>query len=298
MTREQLLIILRDNGVRYDRALEREATEGFVSDECAAKAEEIYNDLYRMAAYGVQNGFSKCDDDIRELTKLIASLICGTSRKTVNLSKTELKRQQILKGATYLRKEINMDMVNQLVSNVNACITAAEAIASIRKDNEKLCAKLEESQEVLREIKQALADVADGTSKNAAEYQVKIFEALMEWRAAVSRYNCFTDDIVKLRGALDVAKEWQKLTATVRKQAKRNEDYYEYSEDMDDISFIVSAAGYAERTEGMRDHLADFRKQTELIYSAEALRGELDKMQAEYNQTRESINNRLAEIKT
>ncbi|MDE7300720.1 MAG: hypothetical protein K2N47_00975, partial [Clostridia bacterium] len=254
--------------------------------------------LYKMAAYGVQNGFSKCDDDIRELTKLIASLICGTSRKTVNLAKTELKRQQILKGANYLRKEINMDMVNQLVSNVNACITAAEAIASIRQDNEKLCGKLEESQQVLKEIKEALSNVADGTSKNAAEYQVKIFEALMDWRSAVSRYNCFTDDIVKLRGALDQAKEWQKLTATVRKQAKRNEDYYEYTEDMDDISFIVSAAGYAERTEGMREHLADFRKQTELIYSAEALRGELDKMQAEYNKTREEINNRLAEIKT
>ena len=297
MTREQLLGILNANGVRYDRDIEKAETEGYVSDECAAFAEKLYGDMYTLAAYGVNYGFGKCDEDIKDLSKLIASLVAGTSRKTVNLVKTEAKRQQILKGANYLKKEIDMDIVNQLNGNLNACIDAADAIATIRRDNASLCAKLEESKSVLEEIKETLSHVADASSKTAAEYQVKIFEALMDWREAVSRYNCYSDTVDGLKGALKEAKEWQKLTSTVRHKAKRGVDYYEYRDDMDDVGLIIRAAKFAERTDGMRDHLNDFRNQTALLYSAEALQGELEKAQKEYLDERNSINARLGEIK-
>lgn len=297
MTREQLLGILNANGVRYDRDIEKAETEGYVSDECAAFAEKLYGDMYTLAAYGVNYGFGKCDEDIKDLSKLIASLVAGTSRKTVNLVKTEAKRQQILKGANYLKKEIDMDIVNQLNGNLNACIDAADAIATIRRDNASLCAKLEESKSVLEEIKETLSHVADASSKTAAEYQVKIFEALMDWREAVSRYNCYSDTVDGLKGALEEAKEWQKLTSTVRHKAKRGVDYYEYRDDMDDVGLIIRAAKFAERTDGMRDHLNDFRNQTALLYSAEALQGELEKAQKEYLDERNSINARLGEIK-
>ena len=298
MTKEQLFKILNDNGVRYDRDVEKESTEGFVSDECAAYAESVYGDVFKLAVYGVQNGFSKCEDDIKDLTKIIASLIAGTSRKAVNLSKLEAKRSQIIKGATYLRKEIDMDMVNQLTGNINDCIKAAEAIIIIRKDNQPLCAKLTESKAVLEELKETLSHAADVTSKNAAEYQVKIFEALMDWRDAVSRYNCYSDTVDGLKAALEAAKEWQKLTSTVRKNAKRNVDYYEYKDGCDDVGFIINAARFAERTDGMREHLSDFRTQTTLLYSVEALQGELERAQTEYLNERNQINARLGEIKT
>lgn len=297
MTKEQLFEILDSNGVRYDKKIDKERTEGFVNDECAAYAEKVYADLYQLALYGVANGFNKCDDDIAELIKLIVSLIAGISRKDVNLAKTEAKRQQIMKDATYLRREINMDMVNQLLSNVDACIAAAESIISIRTDNAALCAKLGESKETLEKIKEALSHVADGSSKNAAEYQVNIFEALMDWREAVSRYNCYSDTVDKLKGALRDAEEWQHLTATVKKNAKAGVDYYEYKDDYDDISYIISAAKYAERTGGLREHLADFNKQTVTFYGVEALQDELSKMQADFLAERESLNARLAEVK-
>ncbi|MDE7086709.1 MAG: hypothetical protein K2O67_00785, partial [Clostridia bacterium] len=228
MTKEQLFKILDDNGVKYDKKVDKQKTEGFVSDKCAEYAETLYADLFKLAKFGVAYGFSKCDDDIKELVKLVTLLISGISRKEVNLSKIETKRQQIMKGATYLRREVNMDMVNQLLSNVNACISAAESIQTIRNDNETLCGKLGESKTVLEQIKAALSHVADGSSRNAAEYQVKIFEALMDWREAVSRYNCYSDTVDKLKEALKWAEDWQKLTATVRKNAKAGEDYYEY----------------------------------------------------------------------
>lgn len=297
MTKEQLFKILNDNGVRYDKALDSESTEGFVNDECAALADKMYGDLYEMAAYGVNYGFSKCEDDIKEISKLIASLIAGTSRKAVNLAKTESKRNQILSDAKYLRKEIDMDMLNQLTENLNACVSAADAIMTIRRDNETLCSKLTESKNVLEEIKETLSHVADASSKNAAEYQVKIFEALMDWREAVSRYNCYSDTVDGLKRALDSAKEWQKLSATVRKNAKRGVDYYEYNDGCDDIGFIIHAAKFAERTDGMREHLNDFRNQTALLYSVEALQGELTRAQNEYTTERDRINARLAEIK-
>ncbi len=297
MTKEQLFKILDDNGIRYDKTVEREGTEGYVNDECAALAGEIYDDLYRMASYGVNYGFSKCEDDIKELIKLIVSMIAGTSRKEVNLAKTDKKRVQIVNDAKYLRKEIDMDIVNQLTGNLNDCITAAEAIMTIRKDNETLCGKLSESKAVLEEMKEVLSHVADASSKHAAEYQVKIFEALMDWREAVSRYNCYSDTVDGLKRALDVAKEWQKLSATVRKNAKRGVDYYEYKDDCDDVGFIIHAAKFAERTDGMREHLADFRNQTALLYSVEALQGELNRLQTEYLSERDRINARLEEIK-
>ncbi|MDE7256659.1 MAG: hypothetical protein K2N50_01720 [Clostridia bacterium] len=297
MTKEQLFKILSDNGVRYDRALDSESTEGFVNDECAALAGRMYGDLYKMTAYGVNYGFSKCEDDIKELTKLIASLIAGTSRKAVNIAKTENKRSQILSDAKYLRKEIEMDMLNQLTENLNACVSAAEAIITIRRDNETLCAKLTDSKNVLEEIKETLSHVADASSKNAAEYQVKIFEALMDWREAVSRYNCYSDTVDGLKRALDTAKEWQKLSATVRKNAKRNVDYYEYNDGCDDIGLIIHAAKFAERTDGMREHLSDFRNQTALLYSVEALQNEITRAQNEYTAERDRINTRLTEIK-
>lgn len=297
MTKEQLFKILDDNGVRYDKTVSREGTEGYVNDECAALAEKIYENLYDMAAYGVNYGFSKCEDDIKELIKLISSLIAGTSRKEVNLAKTDKKRVQIVNDAKYLRKEIDMDIINQLTGNLNDCITAADAIMSIRKDNETLCQKLADSKAVLEEIKEVLSHVADATSRNAAEYQVKIFEALMDWREAVSRYNCYSDTVEGLKKALEEAKEWQKLSATVRKNAKRGVDYYEYHDDCDDVGFIIHAAKFAERTDGMREHLADFRNQTNLLYSVEALQGELDRVQKEYLSERDRINNRLSEIK-
>ena len=40
MTKEQLFKILDDNGVRYDKTVEREGTEGYVNDGCAALAEQ------------------------------------------------------------------------------------------------------------------------------------------------------------------------------------------------------------------------------------------------------------------
>lgn len=297
MTKEQFLKILKDNDVRYDRDIEMESTEGFVSDECAEYAQKLYDDLYTLTGFGIRYGFSKCEEDIRALTKLVASLIAGTSRKAVNLAKTEAKRQQILKGANYLKKEIDMDMLNQLTDNLNDCIAAAEAISIIRKDNEPLCQKLSESKETLEKIKETLSNVADATSTAAAEYQVKIFEALMDWREAVSRYNCYTDTVEGLKGALKEAEEWCKLTSTVRHTAKRGKDYYEYGENFDDIGYIISAARYAERTEGMRGHLNDFRAQTDLLYSVSSLQEELEKAQSEFIAKREQINNRLAEIK-
>lgn len=297
MTKEQLFKILNDNGIKYDRTVEREGTEGYVNDGCAALAEDIYGDLFNMATYGVNYGFSKCEDDIKELTKLIASLIAGTSRKEVNLAKTDKKRAQIVHDAKYLRKEFDMDIINQLTGNLNDCISAADAITAIRKDNQTLCGKLSDSKAVLEEIKETLSHVADASSKNAAEYQVKIFEALMDWREAVSRYNCYSDTVDGLKRALEVAKEWQKLSATVRKNAKRNVDYYEYKEDCDDVGFIIHAAKFAERTDGMREHLNDFRNQTALLYSVEALQGELSRMQTEYLSGRDKINKRLSEIR-
>lgn len=297
MTKEQLFNILKDNGIRYDRTVEKESTEGFVSDECAEYAEGVYADLYKMAEYGVNYGFSKCEEDIKDLIKIISSLIVGTSRKTVVLAKVDLKRQQIVKGANYLKKEIDMDMLNQLMNNVNACISAAEAIITIRKDNEILCGKLQESKSVLEEMKETLSHVADAASKNAAEYQVKIFEALMEWRDAVSRYNCYTDTVNGLKAALEEAKKWQSLTATVRKNAKRNQDYYEYRDDMDDVGLIIKAARFAERTDGMREHLNSFRNQTTLLYGVEALQGELARAQSDFLAERDKANARLSEIK-
>ncbi|MCM1545877.1 MAG: hypothetical protein NC033_02460 [Clostridiales bacterium] len=298
MTKEQLFKILDDNGVKYDKTIEHESTEGYVSDECAALADKIYGDLYRMALYGVNYGFSKCEDDIKELIKLISSMIAGTSRKVVNLAKTDKKRVQIVNDAKYLKKEIDMDILNQLTGNLNDCISAADAIMTIRKDNETLCQKLADSKAALEEMKEVLSHVVDAQSKNAAEYQVKIFEALMDWREAVSRYNCYSDTVDGLKRALDVAKEWQKLSATVRKNAKRGVDYYEYKEDCDDVGFIIHAAKFAERTDGMREHLNDFRNQTTLLYSVEALQGELARVQNEYLSERDRINARLAEIKT
>lgn len=298
MTREQLLSIFKENDVKYDTGIEKQDTEGFVNDECEKYAQTLYGDLYKIAAYGMQSGFSKAaEDDIKELTKLISSLIAGTSRKAVNLAQTEDRRQQILKKANYLRKEINMEMIEQLTANLNACVNAADSIMIIRKDNESLCAKLNESKEVLQEIKKTLSDVADATSKNAAEYQVAIFEALMDWRDAVSRYQCYTDTVDGLRGALDKAREWQKLTQSARHAAKMNVDFYEYHDDCDDISFIISAAKYAERTEGMRDHLNSFRTQTKQLYSVETLQTELTAVQEKFFAQRDQINNRLAEIK-
>ena len=297
MTKEQLFKILDDNGIRYDKTVERESTEGYVNDGCAALAETIYGDLYKMATYGVNYGFSKCEDDIKELIKLIVSMITGTSRKEVNLAKTDKKRVQIVNDAKYLRKEIDMDILNQLTGNLNDCITAADAIMTIRKDNETLCGKLADSKAVLEEMKEVLSHVADAQSKNAAECQVKIFEALMDWREAVSRYNCYSDTVDGLKRALEVAKEWQKLSATVRKNAKRGVDYYEYKDDCDDVGFIIHAAKFAERTDGMREHLNDFRNQTALLYSVEALQGELNRMQTEYLAERDKTNARLAEIK-
>ncbi len=297
MTREQFKKILRDNGVAYDKNIEKEEVEGFVNDGCAEYAEKLYDDLFKLTLFGVQYGFNKCGDEIYDLTKLLSSLIAGISRKEVNLARTEEKRLQIMKRANYLRKEINMDMVYQLTANLEDCVRAADSISIIRKDNASLCARLSESKEVLLKIKEALSNVADGTSKSAAEYQVKIFDALMTWRDAVSRYNCYTDTVEGLRDALKQAEEWGKLTATVRHGAKRNVDYYEYREDFDEINYIISAAKYAERTDGMREHLNDFRNQTAQIYGADTLKKELEKTQSDYLAERDRLNNRLEEIK-
>lgn len=297
MTKEQLFKILDDNQIKYDSKISKVKTEGFVNDECAAYAETLYEDLYKLATFGVANGFSKCDDDIKEIVKLAVSLISGISRKEVNLVKTETKRQQIMKGATYLRREINMDMVTQLLNNVNACISAAESIQTIRQDSEALQGKLSESKSVLEEIKAALENVVDGSSKVAAEYQVKIFEALMDWREAVSRYNCYSDTVDKLKEALKWAQEWQKITSPVRKNAKAGVDYYEYKDDYDDISYIISAAKYAERTDGMREHLNDFRNHTQTFYGVEALQEEYAKMQQDFFAERDRLNARIEEIK-
>lgn len=297
MTKEQLLNILRTNGIKYDKDIERESTEGYVSDECEAFAEKLYGDLFEIVTYSVQNGFSKSADEIKELTKLIASLIAGTSRKQINLAKTEEKRQQILKRANYLRKEIEMEMLNELNKNLDACIAAAEAIMIIRKDNERLCGRLTDSKSLLEEIKNVLANAADLTSKEAAAYQVAIFEALMEWREAVSHYNCFSDTVDLLKGALEQAKKWQQLNRTVRHKATMNEDFYEYPENCDDIPLIISAAKYAERTEGMREHLDEYKNQTALLYDVEGLRKEAAELQQNYNVRRDEINARLAELK-
>ena len=297
MTKEQLFKILDDNGVKYDKTVEREGADGYVNDECAAVADRIYEDLFKMASYGVNYGFSKCEEDIKELIKLVVSLISGTSRKEVNLVKTEKKRAQITGDAKYLKKEIDMDILNQLLGNLNDCIRAAEAISTIRKDNEILCAKLTESKAVLEEMRETLSHVADASSRLAAEKQVKIFDALMAWREAVSRYNCYSDTVDGLKEALGVAKEWAALSATVRKNAKRGEDYYEYNEGCDDVGLIIHAAKFAERTEGMREHLSDFRNQTELLYSVEAIQSEITRTQNEYLSERDRINRRLGEIK-
>lgn len=302
MTREQLYKIFKDNGVKYDKDVERESTEGFVNDECAAYAEELYADLTAITRYGMQEGFSRCEDEIRDITKLIASLIAGTSRKQINLAKTREKHQQIKKEATYLRREINMSMLDELMKNLNACISASNAIAEIRKDNQSLCDNLEKSRDILKQIKEKLENAADVTSNSAAEYQAEIFNGLLDWREEVSHCHCYSDTVENLEKLVETADKWQKLTkaATRLNKAKADKDYYVYEhgdQKWDDLDQIISAARFAERTGGLRSDLNAYRNQTKSQYNVEGLREELTKLQTDFFEQRDRINGRLNEIK-
>ncbi len=301
MTKEQLYKILKDNGVKYDKDVEKESTEGFVNDDCAKCAEELYETLFRLTAFGMQEGFSKCEDEIKDLTKLIASMITGTSRKTVNLAKTREKHQQIIKDATYLRREINMSMIDEVMKNLNACIAAADAIAEIRKDNVSLCNNLAKSKDILTQLKEKLSNVADVSSTAAADLQAEIFNGLLDWREQVSHCHCYSDTVENLGKTLDTADKWLKLTKAVSRfsKAKAGSDYYVYDQGekkWDDIEQIVAASRFAERTEGLRSDLASYRNQTKNQYDVDALRAELTRLQSEFFAHRDTINARLSEI--
>ncbi|MGN0812141.1 MAG: hypothetical protein ACI4MQ_01340 [Candidatus Coproplasma sp.] len=298
MKKENLIKILKDNGVPFNSALSDEAVLGYANDENAVYAQRLYADLYLMAQYGVQNGFGKVRDEIKKISDFIAKLLNGTKYKIVNLTKMEAQRQKIMSGLGDLNGGMNMDMKNQLIKNLDDCIAVSDAIVSFRGDNEGLCSRIAESKKILLQIKGELENVVDVLSKQAANYQVTVFDILMDWRKDVSQYNCFSDNIQRLQTALSQVKEWSKLTSPVGRlgKAKAEKDYYVYSPKYDDVCGIIKAAPFAERTEGLRTAVTEYRESTAYLYNAERMKSELEGLESTLNSERDRLKARLTEL--
>lgn len=298
MNKEQLIKILKDNEVYFNEALLNESIAGYSNDENAVYAKRLYNDLYLMATYGVQNGFKKVDDAIEKTSDLIAQLLNGSSYVMVNLSKMETQRQKILKSVGDLNGGINMDMKDELLKNLDDCIKVTDAIVSFRSDNENLCKRLTESKNLLLQIRAELDNVVDAQSKEAADYQSAIFDILMDWRSAVSGYNCYSDHVDQLKEAVEKAKEWGKLSASVKRfnRAQEKKHYYVYNPDYDDVSRIIKAAPYAERIDGLKESLADYRKGTTTIFNVERKKAQLQELEETLKSEKERLNGRLKEL--
>lgn len=296
MQKEQLIEILKQNGVKFNKALLSESVAGYTSDENAEYALVLYEDLFRLAEYGVQFGFGKVKGKIKEISDLIAPLISGTSYVFVSLKDTETKRLKILKGVEELNRSINMDMKDQLMKNLDDCIAVADAITSFRGDDKELCENLAKSKAVLLSIKSELENVADVSSREAAECQARAFEILMDWRKAVSRYQCYSDSVKGLDAALEKVKEWRSRTSVGRGRAKADEDYYTYDPKYDDVSGIVSAAHFAERTKGLKNMLVNYRNSTALLYNVAQKKAMIQEAESGYFAERDRLNARIKEL--
>lgn len=298
MNKQKLIKVLQDNNVPFNSQLLNESVVGYANDENAVYAKRLYADLYLMAQYGVQNGFGKVSGAIKKISDFIAQLLNGTKYEIVNLTKMEAQRQKIISGLGDLNGGINMNMKDELLKNLEDCIAVSDAIVSFRGDNANLCGRISESKTILEQLRTELDNVVDVTSKEAANFQAAIFDILMDWRMDVSKYNCYSDNVQKLRQAITQAKEWGKLTASVSRfnKAKENTDYYVYKSGYDDVCGIIKAAPYAERTEGLRTAVTMYREGTAYLCDVERLKAEKVELEEKLKSEEERIQGILNDL--
>lgn len=298
MNKQKLIKVLQDNNVSFNSQLLNESVVGYANDENAVYAKRLYADLYLMAQYGIQNGFGKVSGAIKKISDFIAQLLNGTKYEIVNLTKMETQRQKILSGLGDLNGGINMNMKEELLKNLEDCIAVSDAIVSFRGDNAKLCEKLTESKAILEQLRTELDNVVDVLSVDAGNFQAAIFDILMDWRKAVSNYNCYSDNVQSLRQAISIAKDWGKLTQTVSRfnRAKEERDYYLYSPDYDDICGIIKAAPFAERTEGLRTAVTAYRENTAYLCDVESLKAKKQDLEDKLKSEEERIQRILQDL--
>ncbi|MGN1373295.1 MAG: hypothetical protein ACI4VK_04535 [Candidatus Coproplasma sp.] len=306
MDKKTLFEILKQNGVKFNTAILDEEVDGYASDENEAYSQTLYDDLFLLAQYGMQNGFKSVSKKILQLTDYIAKLLNGTKYKSVNLAKMETERSKLMGSPAKVKEGINMDMKDVVLQNLNDCIKVTESILSFRSDNQTLCGRLNESKEILLQIRAELENVSDVMSKQAGEYQVDVFNILLDWRADVGLYQCFTENVESLRGALAKVKEWSKLTKAVSfwNKAKAGEDFYDtYNPQVDDIYGIIKGSSYAERTDALRTSVAEYREHTRKLNDVEGMRADLAALKNEHaaetdriNASITAINNEMKEV--
>ncbi len=234
MQRIEAVLAKRNLGVNPKFTADYIVRHGFYKDAKPLAIETIEH-ILELCIYGVNNGFGKVKDSLRDLADIVVEL-------TEIQDEADIKKIQKLQGQVKkIMKNKNKQEQSQpsareeIVKTVQTTISAIDTLlGNVAIFGEQIV----QQEEVLNEIKKkatallvALEGVCDFSSKQACECACHIMVALMNVRSHLLNAFCTNSDLAEMDAAIESASKWAQMTEEVKPKDRAEKPFPHYKED-------------------------------------------------------------------
>ena len=292
---ERIAETLHINKVDFDEDFVYLDARGYASDGCQELSEKIVSDVEKLAVRAVNGDFgAKEREAVADLVRLALKL--SDKKAAAKLVKYSDQREKIIESVRETeRREGKMDIREETLKFIDLTRRGTEVIR--RMDvGDRLGALFDESIGLLGEIRTAVEDTWDNSTKSAADLAGSVTDEIVAFQKKLSVYTCDADAVEGLRRALARAKEWQKLnTAAKRGRDIADDKYIDQKVGFTDpynIGNIIESEKHIENIYIFRDTLKRFNEDTERMCGTDALeeeRGRLYRRSGEIEKELDSL---------
>lgn len=204
---------LSNNGIDFDKDFPNIIKRGYGGDGCQELSDNLVEDIYGLVVQGVNDGFAN-EEVIKDLMDIAVEL--DDPKKEKKLSKYKGKREDALKDIQRTKvKEGTMDIKSEVLKYIDLAEDTAKALLEMHI-TEISDQKLNESLELLKELRETVSGVWDNSTRAAMKKAEEVEDCIYEWMKCGLVTTCESEHVKQLKAAVEKAREW----STLKKAAK------------------------------------------------------------------------------
>ncbi len=205
--------VCKTNGVAISGKLSGVGVTGYASDGCQVLAESCVDKMEEYCRYGVNYGFGGVSEPIEALSKLAVSMTDKKADK--KLAKAEESLRKIEAEVKLGHKGETMEIKEEVYKYIDTSSEACDVLAGLDIAKSR-AGVLKKSKAKLAELRAIIEDAFDGSGEKAAESAGKVIYQIRLWRRDAANSMHSETSLAYLDKAIEEAKSWSKLTASVK----------------------------------------------------------------------------------
>ena len=299
---KKLVDVLRANRVSFNSGFSYVENEG-----CIEAYEPIYKtvleEIDKLVGFGLNNGFSSCDETIERLTTIIVN-ICKEGN-TKKLRKIDSEVQSICsENAKIMKKGTKISVIPDVEKRINSCISATKVLLKLDIANDRKVI-LEESIEKFEDLKSIINAIKVVSTTEALDFSKSIINRINSWAKEVTSnmHNIKTPAYIDL--AIDSAMSWLKLTTGLEQKAfgrsnrikEENLKDIAYLEDKDDMWIVSKSEDVLINIKIFNSNLDEFKRSQFASYDVTEEEAKVKELKSDIEENNKRIREYVSLVK-